>query len=141
MSDPFSSPDDPYRRRTDDAEMRRASERDNRLQIDPELSEGRVSGGKLAAYAIGIAILLAALFYGMTRTGMENAGTSPPTQTSQTQPATPGASPRPNTAPGTTTGSANRPPKSETAGSDSDRAAKPADNNGAPPPAHDNDQR
>ena len=140
MVDRFS-PDDPYRSRVDDADPRGARERDNRLQVDPELEEGRVNGGRLAAYAVGVLILLAAVFYGLNRGTMENAGTGAPTQTSQTQPATPGAALRPNTTPGTTTGTANRPPQSENAGSDSDRAAKPADNNGAPPPAHDNDQR
>ncbi|MBV8538186.1 MAG: hypothetical protein JO128_21495 [Alphaproteobacteria bacterium] len=141
MADP-SSPDDPHRSGLENADTRGARELDDRLQIDPELREGRVSGGKMAAYAVGIAILLAALFYGLNRTHTENAGTKPPTETSQTQPATPGASPRPNTAPGTTTGSATtRPPQSETAAGDSDRAAKPADNNGAPPRAQDNDQR
>jgi hypothetical protein len=136
MSDPLY-PDDPYRSRADDAETRRARELDDRLQVDPELSEGRTSGGKIAAYAIGLAILVAAVFYGLNRSGTENAGTAPPTQTSQTQPATPGAAPRPTT--GTTTGAANRPAQSENAGSESSRAAKPADNNATP--AQNNDHR
>jgi len=140
MSDPLY-PDDPYRSRAEDADTRRAREFDDRLQVDPELSEGRTSGGKIAAYAIGLAILLAAVFYGLNRSGTENAGTAPPTQTSQSQPATPGAAPRPNGAPGTTTGAANRPAPSENAASDSDRAAKPADNNGAPAPGQNNDHR
>ena len=139
MSDPLY-PDDPYRSRAEDADTtRRAREFDDRLQVDPELSEGRTSGGKIAAYAIGLAILLAAVFYGLNRSGMENAGTAPPTQTSQTQPATPGAAPRPNA--GTTTGAANRPAQSDNAGSESSRAAKPADNNGAPAPQQNNDHR
>ena len=138
MSDPLY-PDDPYRSRDGDADSRRAREFDDRLQVDPELEERRISGGKIAAYGIGIAILLAAVAYGLNRSGMENAGTAPPTQTSQSQPATPGTAPRPNSAPGTTTGAAVRPPQSENAGSDSSRAAKPADNNGAPAPAQNND--
>jgi hypothetical protein len=141
MADPVS-PDDPYRSRVENTETRGARELDNRLQVDPELAEGRVNGGRMAAYIVGIVILLAAVFYGLNQGNKDNAGTAPPTQTSQSQPATPGTTPRPNTAPGTTTGAAtNRPPQSENAGSDSDRAAKPADNNGAPPPTQNNDHR
>jgi hypothetical protein len=140
MSDPLY-PDDPYRSRPGDADARRARESDDRLQVDPELEERRVSSGRFAAYALGIVILLGALFYGLNRSGMENAGTAPPTQTSQTERATPGAAPRANTAPGTTTGAANRPSQSENAASESDRGAKPADNNGAPAPAQNNDHR
>jgi hypothetical protein len=131
-------PDDTDRMRAEDADPRGARELDNRLQVDPELEEGRVSGGRMAAYAVGVLIVLAAVFFGLNRATKENAGTTPPIQTSQSQ----STAPRPNTAPGTTTGTAtNRPPQSDIVGSDSDRAAKPADNNGAPPPAHDNDQR
>jgi hypothetical protein len=140
MADRFP-PDDPDRMRAEDADPRGARELDNRLQVDPELEEGRVNGGRMAAYAVGVLIVLAAVFFGMNRATKETAGTAPPTQTTQSQPAGPAAAPRPNTPPGTTTGTANRPPQSDNAGSDSDRAAKPADNNGAPPPAHDNDQR
>ena len=137
MSDPLY-PDDPYRSRAEDADTRRARELDNRLQVDPELEERRVSSGRFALYALGIVIVLGAVFYGLNRSSLENARTAAPTQTSQTQP---GAAPSPNTAPGTTTGAANRPPQSENAGSDSSRATKPADNNGAPPPAQNNDHR
>ncbi|MBV8700680.1 hypothetical protein [Bradyrhizobium sp.] len=140
MSDPLY-PDDPYRSHAGDADTRRAREFDNRLQVDPELEERRAGGGRLALYALAVAILLAAVFYGLNRSGMENAGTAPPTQTSQTQPATPGDAPRPNAAPGTTTGATNRPAQSENAGSESSRAAKPADNNGAPAPQQNNDHR
>jgi hypothetical protein len=140
MSDPLY-PDDPYRSRDGDADTRRARELDDRLQVDPELEERRTSGGRLALYALAVAILLAAVFYGLNRSGMENASTAPPTQTSQSQPATPGAAPRPNSAPGTTTGAANRPPQADNAASESDRTAKPADNNGAPAPGQTNDHR
>ena len=141
MSDPLY-PDDPYRSRAEDAATRRARELDDRLQVDPELEERRVSSGRFALYALGIVIVLGALFYGLNRSSIENAGTAPPTQTSQSQPATPGAAPRPNSAPGTTTGAATRPAQSENAGSESSRAAKPADNNnGAPPAEQNNDHR
>ena len=105
MSDPLY-PDDPYRSRDGDADTRRAREFDDRLQVDPELEERRAGGGKLALYAVAVVILLAAVFYGLSRSGMENASTAPPTQTSQSKPATPGAAPRPNSTPGTTTGAA-----------------------------------
>ena len=140
MADP-SSPDDPYRSRGKDADTRRARDLDASLQVDPGLAEGRTRSGTGWIIAIAVAIVLGGVFYALNRSNVQNAGTAPPTQTSQTKPATTGPPP-PNSGPGTTTGTATtRPPQSENAASDSDRAAKPADNNGAPPPAQNNDQR
>jgi hypothetical protein len=87
---------------------------DEDLQIDPELSEGRASGGKIALFAICIALVLGAVFYGLNNSSINQASTSPPAQTAQTTgPATPSSppgvrdvTPKPNTQPGTTTGAA-----------------------------------
>jgi hypothetical protein len=86
---------------------------DDELQIDPELSEGRASGGKIALFAICIALVLGAVFYGLNNSSINQASTAPPAQTAQTEPATPPSppgmrdvTPKPNTQPGTTTGAA-----------------------------------
>lgn len=112
-TDPYRSnpADAPYRAGADD-EYRRAARLDNELQPDPELSEGPPSGGKVAMFAIAIALVLGAVFYGLNNTSVNHAGTSPTASTAQnTSPpaAPPGmrdVTPRPNTSPGTTTGSA-----------------------------------
>ena len=44
---------------------------DNESQIDPELAEGPASGGKIAAFAIAIAVVLGAVFYGLNNTSVE----------------------------------------------------------------------
>ena len=38
---------------------------DNELQPDPELAEGPASGGKIAMFAVAIAVVLGAVFYGL----------------------------------------------------------------------------
>jgi hypothetical protein len=109
-------PNDPYRSNADD-EYRRAARSDNELQPDPELTEGPASSGKIALFAVAIALVLGAVFYGLNNTSVHEASTAPPAQTAQTQPANPAAppgmrdvTPRKSTEPGTTTGSAaNRP--------------------------------
>ena len=102
------------------------------LQIDPELAEGRPSGGKVALFAVCIALVLGAVFYGLNNTSVKEAQTNPPAQTAQTHPATPQApngmrdvTPKPNSEPGTTTGAAtNRPtpPAAAPTGTDVDRS-------------------
>jgi len=90
---------------------------DDDLQVDPELGEGRAGGGKIALFAICIALVLGAVFYGLNNSSINQASTSPPAQTAQTQPATPQAppgmrdvTPKTNSEPGVTTGaSPNRP--------------------------------
>jgi hypothetical protein len=143
MANPYF-PEDPYRSRFDEDEARRARELDTRLQVDPEMDEAPASNGRIALYALGIAVLLGAVFYALNNTSVQNAGTAPPIQTSQSQPAAPGMAPRPNTAPGMTTGAApSRPtaPQSQPSGTDADRAKSPDGNNGAPPASQNNDQR
>src|SRR2546425_7668740 len=110
------NPNDPYRAGLSDEEIRhqaRLNSLDNELQPDPALSEGSPSGTKVAMFAVAIAVVLGALFYGLNNTTVNQAGTTPPSQTAQTQPANPAAppgmrdvTPRSNNQPGTTTGAA-----------------------------------
>src|SRR5262245_32830766 len=107
-----------YRPNLADDEYLRAAQRDSQLQADPELGEGPASSGKVALFAVAIALVLGAVFYGLNNTSVNQASTEPPAKTAQqTAPATnpaapPGmrdVTPR-NTEPGTTTGAApNRP--------------------------------
>jgi hypothetical protein len=114
------NPNDPYGTNLNDDEIRRQARLnslDNELQPDPELAEGPASGAKIAMFAIAIAVVLGAVFYGLNNTTINQAGTTPPSQTAQTQPANPAAppgmrdvTPRANSQPGMTTGAAtNRP--------------------------------
>jgi hypothetical protein len=129
------NPNDPYRPDMSDEEIRRQARfnsLDNELQPDPALSEGSPSGTKFAMFAVAIAVVLGALFYGLNNTTVNQAGTSPPDRTAQTQPANPAAppgmrdvTPKANTEPGTTTGAAtNRPtpPSPNPTGTEVDRA-------------------
>jgi hypothetical protein len=122
-----NDPYDPYRSGLSD-EVGRPSRFDTELQADPELDEGPASSGKIALFALGIALVLGAVFYGLNNTSVHEAQTAPPAQTAQTQPANPAAppgmrdvTPRPNTEPGTTTGAAPSnptPPQSSPQGMD-----------------------
>jgi hypothetical protein len=134
-NDPYRQTDAPYRSPyADDA--RDAGRLDNDLQIDPELAEGPPNGGRVAAYALAIAVVLGAVFYGLNHSSLDQAGTSSTAQnTAQSnnsaQPAAPpgmrDVTPRANNAPGVTTGSANRPtqPAPSSTGSDQDQSANP----------------
>src|SRR5258705_13739866 len=133
---PFErNPDDPYRRNPADDEYRRSAPLDNELQPDPELAEGPASGAKVAMFAVAIALVLGAIFYGLNNTTINQAGTSSTAQnSSQTSPpaAAPGmrdATPRTNTGPGMTTGAAparpQSPPASAPTGQEIDRSANP----------------
>ncbi|MFB9263320.1 hypothetical protein ACFFWD_09085 [Bradyrhizobium erythrophlei] len=136
------NPDDPYRANLTDEEIRRQARLnslDNELRADPELAEGRTSGTKFAMFAVAVAVVLGALFYGLNNTSVNQAGTTPSSQTAQSQPANPAGAPpgmrdvtpRGNTAPGTTTGAAPARPAAPSADinkSDMKPAAPPADN-------------
>ena len=124
------NPNDPHRAGRSEEEIRR---RDNELQADPQLAEGPASGTKVAMYAIAIAVVLGVVFYGLNNNTVDQAGTTPPSETArQTQPANPAGpsmrevAPRANTEPGTTTGAAttNRPtpPSSNPTGTEVDRS-------------------
>jgi len=133
------NPDDPYRSKLPDDEYRRAARLDNELprdpelelQPDPELAEGPASGAKVAMFAVAIAIVLGAIFYGLNNTTINQAGTSSTAQNSS-QTAPPGkrdVTPRTNTGSGMTTGAAparpQSPPSSAPTGQDMDRSANP----------------
>src|SRR5437762_13639523 len=110
------NPNDPYRSGMSDEEIRRQARinsLDNELQPDPALSEGSPSGTKVAMFAIAIAVVLGAVFYGLNNTTINQAGTTPPEKTAQTQSANPAAppgmrdvTPKSNNQPGMTTGAA-----------------------------------
>jgi hypothetical protein len=113
-NDPYRFPDDPYRGNAADDEYRRAARLDNELQMDPELAEGPASSGRVAMFAVAIAVVLGAVFYGLNHSTINQAGTSSTAQNTQTSPppTPPGmrdVTPRPNTAPGQTTGAAPQP--------------------------------
>ena len=77
------NPNDPYRAGLSDEEIRhqaRLNSLDNELQADPSLAEGSPSGAKVAMFAVAIAVVLGALFYGLNNTTVNQAGTSPPTR-------------------------------------------------------------
>jgi hypothetical protein len=106
------NPDDPYRPNPADDPYRRQGRLDSELQPDPELAEGPASSAKVAMFAIAIAVVLGAVFYGLNNSTINQAGTSSTAQnTSQTSPpaAPPGmrdVAPRANTDQGMTTGAA-----------------------------------
>ena len=126
------NPDDPYRTNLADDEVRRQARLESELQADPELAEGPASGAKVAMFAVAIALVLGAVFYGMNNSTVNQAGTSPATSTAQNSspPAAPtgmrDVTPRANTEPGTTTGAAPTRPQAPPA-----PAAKPPADNGA----------
>ena len=134
-------PNDPYRAGLTDDDIRRQARLnslDNELQPDPELSEGPASGAKVAMFAIAIAIVLGAVFYGLNNSSVNQAGTTPASQTAQTQPANPAAppgmrdvTPKANSQPGMTTGAAPDRPATPP----SPPAASPDVNKSASPPA------
>jgi len=117
-------PEDPYRAPITDGEPR-PQRFDTQLPPDPELAEGPSSTGKFAAYALGAAILLGAVFYGLNHSSStDQAGNPPATQSAQTQ----RTAPANTTAPGMTTGAAtNRPtpPAAAPTGQDIDHSAPP----------------
>jgi len=120
-------PNDPYRSGLSDDNFGRPQRFDNELQVDPELQEGPASSSKFAVFAIAIAVILGAVFYGLNNTSVHEAQTPPPAQTAQTQP---NANPVPNTQPGTTTGSAttrSTPPQAAPQGNEVDRSNNSSD--------------
>ena len=130
------NPDDPYRPNPADDEYRRAARLDNELQrmrldrelqADPELGEGPASGGKVAMFAVAIAVVLGAVFYGLNNSTINQAGTSSTAQNASQSTAP--AAPRANTDQGMTTGAAparpQAPPSSAPSGPDVNRSGNP----------------
>lgn len=135
------NPNDPYRPNLADDELRRQARLDSELQPDPELSQGPASSSKVAMFAVAIAVVLGAVFYGLNNSTVNQAGTSSTAQnTAQTQPSPPPAppgmrdvTPRANTEPGMTTGAAPaRPqtvPVTAPTGADMNKSANPPTDN------------
>jgi hypothetical protein len=136
------NPNDPYRSNLADEEINRQARLDNELQADPELAEGPASNGRVAMFAIAIAVVLGAVFYGLNNSTINQAGTSPTTSTAQNSsppavnsppPAARDVTPRANSEPGTTTGAAparpQTPPASAPTGSDMNRSGNPPTDN------------
>jgi hypothetical protein len=107
-------PTDPYRAPLSEEELRRQQRFDDPelMQSEPMIDEGGPSGAKVAMFAVAIAVVLGALFYGLNNTSVNQASTDQ-ARTAQTQPATPAAppgmrdvTPKANNEPGTTTGAA-----------------------------------
>lgn len=136
------NPDDPNRandsNRSDraDDELRRAARLDNELQPDFELAEGPASNGRIALFAIAIAVVLGAVFYGLNNSSINHAGTSSTAQNTQSSPpgtrdVTPGANTNNNA--GTTTGAAparpQAPPSPAPTGQDVNRSGNPPTGN------------
>ena len=104
-------PNDPHGSGLDDRDYYRHL--DDEMRFSPDAREP-ISGAKVAMFAVAIAVVLGALFYGLNNTSVQQAQTSPPAQTAQSQPqaspqAPPGmrdVTPRANTSPGVTTGQA-----------------------------------
>lgn len=125
-------PDDPYRFSLTDNGIRRQTRLDNELQPDPELAEGPASGGRIAMFAVAVAVILGAVFYGLNNSPIHQAGTTSTAQnTAQDSPpaAPPGmrdVTPRSNSRPGMTTGAAPTNPKAPPA-----TATSGAANNGS----------
>ncbi len=72
-NDPYRSPDDPYRSNLTDDDIRRQARLDSELQADPELAEGPANGGRIAMFAIAIALVLGAVFYGLNSSTVNQA--------------------------------------------------------------------
>jgi hypothetical protein len=97
-------PGNTFRPNPADEEYRRAARLDNELQPDPELEEGPASSGRIALFAVAIALVLGAVFYGLNNSSINHAGTSPTAQ--NTQSSAPASPPANNGQGATTTGSA-----------------------------------
>jgi hypothetical protein len=106
LTGPDFDPDAPYRRRRPENEE---------MQVDPQLAEGQASSARVAIYALAIAIILGAIFYGLNNSsihpnGASTAQKSPPATAQNTSPAPPPAAPSSTTGsnkgPSSTTGSA-----------------------------------
>ena len=80
-----NDPYDPARSGLTDDNFGRPQRFDNELQVDPELQEGPASSSKIALFAVGLALILGAVFYGLNNTSVKEAQTPPPAQTAQTQ--------------------------------------------------------
>jgi hypothetical protein len=145
-NDPYRSADDPYRSNRAGDDIRHNARLDDELQPDPELAEGPASGGRIAMFAIAIAVILGAVFFGLNNSSINQAGTSstaqntPQVSSPAASPAAPpgmrDVTPRANTDQGVTTGAAparpQAPPSSAPTGQDLNRSGNPPTDNTQP---------
>ena len=94
-------PEDPYRSGLSDGDFPRASRTDGDVSPLDRDFDSAPSGGKVALFAVAIALILGAVFYGLNNTSTHQAQ-NPPAQSAQSQ----NPAPRANTQPGMTTGAA-----------------------------------
>jgi hypothetical protein len=86
-NEPYRSPDDSYLSNLSDDDIRRSARFDNDLQMIPELTGEPAGGAKVAMFAIAVAVVLGAIFYGLNNTSVHQAGTSATAQnTTETSP-------------------------------------------------------
>jgi len=138
------NPNEQYRTNRNQDEMREAASLERELQPDPELAEGPASSGRIALFAIAIAVVLGAVFYGLNNTSLNSNGTNtaqtaPANQSTaqmSPQPSVRDMTPRGDMAPGTTTGVAparpQQPPAAAPSGADVNRSGNPPVVNNAP---------
>jgi hypothetical protein len=75
-SDPYRASGDPTLIDPTDGGRRPSSRLETDLQADPELAEGQTNGPKIALIALGIALLLGAVFYGLNNSSIHQNGSS-----------------------------------------------------------------
>jgi uncharacterized protein HemX len=107
-------PNDPTRPTFSD-DLDRQSRFNDPLRFDPETAGTSGDGAKIGLVAIALALLMGAVFYGVSHSNVNEAANPPSSQTAQNQsgalpqapPGTRDVTPRrPNTDPGMTTGAA-----------------------------------
>jgi hypothetical protein len=114
-------PEDPYRFGRDIGDYDRPRfDRDGPL--DRDIDPGAPSGGKVTLFAIGIAIVLGAIFYAFNTTSLKNTPETTPTQRAQSEPISPRAPP------GMTTGTAPAQPSVPPATAPANMSRNPPDN-------------
>ena len=74
----LQNPDDPRRPAQDQTNTRGPARFDGELQADPQMREGRASGGRVLAYGVAAAVLLGVVFYGL------NSGSMNPSEATNT---------------------------------------------------------
>lgn len=72
------NPTDPQRPVHDQTETGNPARLDRELQADPQLREGRASGGRMLAYGAAVLVILGVVFYGL------NSGSMNPNEASKT---------------------------------------------------------
>ena len=106
-----NNPSGPYDRdhlkdptRTYIDERRSPADVDNDLQVDPEMAEGPASNTRITLFAVGIAVVLGVVFYGLNHSSTQQQASTAPIHTNSQPGTTTGAAPaRPQTSSPTST--------------------------------------